>query len=262
MWRRGNRSAVPLFFWSRRSPTAPTGAESEGQMSQVRPDPAPKPDQIRTLRDLAAGFVRAIDRTALEFEAVATSELTERVACLVTLHEMEATSAELTKTPTKLLRDRLNLLRQVGRAEQEVDYSTRRSTNGELRKRIEYLRQVAAAEAADADYKTITDEVLTDINNATANELKARRRAKKAKAKAEAKADPRFLRTVEADPVFGLSSTRKRRASAKSTPRDPADCPDSGRGRWEDKNGCPSRDDTCARPTHENSTDASGINGL
>lgn len=171
-------------------------------MSHVRPGPAPKPDHIRTLRDLAAGFVRAIDRTALEFEAVATSELTERVACLVTLHEMEATNAEVTKTPTKLLRERLNLLRQVGRAEQEVDYSTRRSTNGELRKRIEYLRQVAAAEAAGADYKTITDEVLTDINNATANELKARRSAEKAKAKAEAKTDPRFLRTVEADPRF------------------------------------------------------------
>ena len=109
----------PYLFWSRRSKTAPTGAESEGQMSHVRPGPAPKPDHIRTLRDLAAGFVRAIDRTALEFEAVATSELTERVACLVTLHEMEATNAELTKTPTKLLRERLNLLRQVGRAEQK-----------------------------------------------------------------------------------------------------------------------------------------------
>ena len=171
-------------------------------MSHTRPDPAPKPDHIRSLRDLAANFVRAIDRTALEFEAVATTELTERVACLVTLHEIETTNAELTKTPTKLLRERLNLLRQVGRAEQEVDYSTRQSTNGELRKRIEYLRQVAAAEAADADYKTIADEVLTDINNATANELKARRRAEKAKAKAETKADPRFLRTVEADPRF------------------------------------------------------------
>ena len=44
--------------------------------------------------------------------------------------------------------------------------------------------------------------MLTDINNATANELKARRRAEKATAKAEAKADPRFLRTVEADPRF------------------------------------------------------------
>jgi hypothetical protein len=171
-------------------------------MSQTRPDPAQKPDHIRTLRDLAAGFVRAIDRTALEFEAVANTELTERVACLVTLHEMEATNAELTNTPTKLLRERLNLLRQVGRAEQEVNYSTRGSTNGELRKRIEYLRQVVAAKAADADYKTITDKVLTDINNATANELKVRRRAEKAKAKAEANADPRFLRAVEADPRF------------------------------------------------------------
>jgi hypothetical protein len=171
-------------------------------MSHTRLDPAPKPDHIRSLRDLAANFARAIDRTALEFEAVATTELTERVACLVTLHDMQATNAELTKAPTKLLRERLNLLRQVGRAEQEVDYSTRQSTNGELRKRIEYLRQVAAAEAANADYKTIADEVLTDINNATANELKARRRAEKAKAKAEATADPRFLRTVEADPRF------------------------------------------------------------
>ena len=171
-------------------------------MSHIRPNLAPKPDHIRTLRDLAAAFVRAIDRTALEFEAVATSELTERVACLVTLHEMEATDAELTKTPTKLLRERLNLLRQVGRAEQEVDYSTRPSTNGELRKRIEYLRQVAAAEAADANYKTIADEVLIDINNATANELRARRRAEKATAKATVKADPRLLRAVEADPLF------------------------------------------------------------
>lgn len=174
-------------------------------MSHKRPDPAPKPDHIRSLRDLAANFVRAIDRTALEFEAVATTELTERVACLVTLQEMEATNAERTKTPTKILRERLNLLRQVGRAEQEVDYSTRQSTNGELRKRIEYLRQVAAAEVTPADYKTIADEALIDINNATANELKARRRAERGKAKAEAKGSPPFLRTVEADPRFRLS---------------------------------------------------------
>jgi hypothetical protein len=145
--RRGTGSDAPFsFIWSVAPQPGPHGGRKSGDpMSHTRPDPAPKPDHIRSLRDLAANFVRAIDRTALEFEAVATTELTERVACLVTLHEIETTNAELTKTPTKLLRERLNLLRQVGRAEQEVDYSTRQSTNGELRKRIEYLRQADRA---------------------------------------------------------------------------------------------------------------------
>jgi len=61
-------------------------------MSHKRPDPAPKPDHIRSLRDLAANFVRAIDRTALEFEGTATAELTERVACLVALHDLEGSA--------------------------------------------------------------------------------------------------------------------------------------------------------------------------
>ena len=48
-------------------------------MTKSKADPAPKPDHIRSLRDLAANFVRAIDGTALEYESVATADLTERV---------------------------------------------------------------------------------------------------------------------------------------------------------------------------------------
>jgi hypothetical protein len=55
-------------------------------MRSKNADPAPKPDHIREF--LAASFVRAIDRTALEYEGVATADLAERVACLVALHEL------------------------------------------------------------------------------------------------------------------------------------------------------------------------------
>src|SRR5208282_191878 len=88
-------------------------------------DPSPKPDHIRSLRDLAANFVRAIDRTALEFESVSTTDLTDRVGCLVALHELETTEPEKSKVPTEQLRSRLSLIRQVARAEHDIPYSER-----------------------------------------------------------------------------------------------------------------------------------------
>jgi len=155
-------------------------------------DPAPKPDHIRALRDLAANFVRAIDRTALEYEGVATADLAERVACLVALHELETTEAELTKTPTKTLRERLSLLRQVGRAEQDCnDYQARSMTNGELKKRIEYRRLFTAAEA---EFDNLSDERLAEVSREVASTIATRKREAKAAEKAEARA--RSLRVV------------------------------------------------------------------
>lgn len=199
MRRRGNRSVVPLSFLVPSLHDSPHGGrKSVDPMSHTRPDPAPKPDHIRTLRDLAAGFVRAIDRTALDFEAVATSELTERVACLVALHELEMTDAELTKTPTATLRQRLNLLRQVERANSDgdIDYETRRMTNGELKKRIEYLRQFVEVKGTD-DLEGFTDEALTAINAQSADIIKARKWKAKAEAKAAEARTP--FRVVEND---------------------------------------------------------------
>ncbi len=153
-------------------------------------DPAPKPDHIRALRDLAANFVRAIDRTALEYEGVATADLAERVACLVALHEWETTEAELTKTPTKTLRERLSLLRQVGRAEHDC-YQARFMTNGELKKRIEYLRLFTAAEA---EFDNLSDERLAEVSREVASIIATRKREAKVAEKAEARA--RSLRVV------------------------------------------------------------------
>jgi hypothetical protein len=153
-------------------------------------DPAPKPDHIRALRDLAANFVRAIDRTALEYEGVATADLAERMACLAALHELETTEAELTKTPTKNLRERLSLLRQVGRAEHDC-YQARFMTNGELKKRIEYLRLFTAAEA---EFDNLSDERLAEVSREVASTIATRKREAKAAEKAEARA--RSLRVV------------------------------------------------------------------
>ncbi len=142
------------------------------------------------MRDSAANFVRAIDRTALEYEGVATADLAERVACLVALHELETTEAELTKTPTKTLRERLSLLRQVGRAEHDC-YQARFMTNGELKKRIEYLRLFTAAEA---EFDNLSDERLAEVSREVASTIATRKREAKAAEKAEARA--RSLRVV------------------------------------------------------------------
>jgi hypothetical protein len=112
----------------------------EVTMSKRKEVPEPKPDHIRSLRDLAANFVRAIDRTALEYEGTATAELTERVACLVKLDQVQTTDPELAKTPTADLRQRVSLLRQVAQASADSDWETRQMTNGELKKRIEHIR--------------------------------------------------------------------------------------------------------------------------
>lgn len=123
-------------------------------------------DQIKTLRDLAANFVRAIDRTALDYESTPTDELKDRVACLVALHEMEKTEAELLKMPTETLRKRLNLLRQVAKAEQGNGYSVWSLSNGELKKRIEYLRLFTVV---DREYDSLSDETLVSIRDKAAN---------------------------------------------------------------------------------------------
>ncbi len=144
---------------------------------EPKADPSPKPDVIRGLRDLAANFVRAIDRTALEFESGSTSDLTDRVACLVALHDLEQTEAEKSKLPTDTLRSRLNLIRQVARAEHELPYSERDYSNGELKKRIEYFRQLAAVVAEPETISELPDEALEAINALTGKAIKARERA-------------------------------------------------------------------------------------
>ena len=165
-------------------------------MAKAKADPAPKPDHIRSLRDLAANFVRAIDRTALEYEGAATSDLTERVACLVALHELANTEAELAKTPNATLRQRLSLLRQVARANPSADWEVRGMTNGELKKRVEYLERLTAAEtaAAKADFDNLPDEILAAIHSEAAEIIRERARIAKAQAKAKAQNDARVAR--------------------------------------------------------------------
>jgi len=150
-------------------------------------------DQIKTLRDLAANFVRAIDRTALDYESTPTDELKDRVACLVALHEMEKTEAELLKTPTEILRKRLNLLRQVAKAEQGNRYSVWSLSNGELKKRIEYLRLFTVV---DREYDSLSDETLVSIRDEAANILRARNQLAKAQAKAQAASEARMARVA------------------------------------------------------------------
>jgi hypothetical protein len=172
-------------------------------MTKSKADPAPKPDHIRSLRDLAANFVRAIDGTALEYESVATADLTERVACLVALHDMEKTEAELSKTPNADLRQRLNLLRQVSRTAQDCnDWSARHMSNGELKKRIEYYRLFIAA---DADFDALTDERLEEVHRKSGDIIRDRARAAKFRAKADAKAEAlrTRLQVVEEEPDIG-----------------------------------------------------------
>jgi hypothetical protein len=159
------------------------------------------------MRDLAANFVRAIDRTALDYEGVATAELADRTACLVALHEMEGTEAELAKTPTADLRQRLNLIRQVVRASQDLDWEVRRFTNGELKKRIEYVRLFTAAET---DFGNLSDERLNQIDRNVRNILRDREREAKAEAKAQARVAKLYRPPVPTvvydeadDPVIG-----------------------------------------------------------
>ena len=169
-------------------------------MSHTRPDPTPKPDHIRSLRDLAANFVRAIDRTALEFEGTATAELTERVACLVALHELDG--SELARMTTKDLRSRVAALQQVRRImnDYQIEYEVRHMTNGELRKRIEYLRQFNEVKNLDdlSDLEKLPDDVLTAVSEQVSSVLRQRKAKAKAEAKAQAKATPaRFPALVQ-----------------------------------------------------------------
>jgi hypothetical protein len=150
-----------------------------------KPVPAPKPDHIRVLRDLAANFVRSIDRSALEFEGTPTADLTERVACLVALQELEETAPELTKIATKELRSRLSLLQQVRRV--RADHTTSGYlSNVELKKRIEYLRQFNEVKNAD-DMSGFSDEALEALNSKSADIIRARRTQAKADARNVAK---------------------------------------------------------------------------
>lgn len=167
-----------------------------------RPDPAPKPDHIRSLRDLAANFVRAIDRTALTYEDTATADLSERVASLVALHDFEQNYPDLAKTPTGDLRSRVSLLRQLEAKYRQgnLGYDDCNMTNGELRKRIEYLRQFAEVKGSD-DITGFTDEALETIKEQSTYLLKERTRKRereereaRRKARAEAARDTRFIR--------------------------------------------------------------------
>lgn len=162
-----------------------------------RTDPAPKPDHIRSLRDLAANFVRAIDRTALTYEDTATADLSERVASLVALHDFERDYPDLAKVPTGDLRSRINLLRQLEAKYRNNDfgYDDCNMTNGELRKRIEYLHQFAEIKGSD-DITGFTDEALETLKEQSTYILKEREREAKRKARAEAKAT-RLIREAE-----------------------------------------------------------------
>jgi hypothetical protein len=167
----------------------------------TKTDPALKPDHIRSLRDLAANFVRAIDRTALEFEGAATAELTERVACLVALHEMDR--AELATMTTKDLRSRVVAIQQVRKlhGDYNVGYELRNMTNGELKKRIVYLRQFNEVKDAD-DISSLNDEAVDALHVQTGEIIRARKAKAKAEAKAKAKvaafpAAPRYPVAVE-----------------------------------------------------------------
>jgi len=175
--------------------------EVEPNMKKTKADPAPKPDHIRSLRDLAANFVRAIDATSLEFEAVATVDLTERVACLTALHEMPET-AEWMKMETKQLRSRLTLFRQVRAMESDFAfYRTRDMTNGELKKRVEYLRLLTVA---NADVSKVSNETLTDLAEEAKGIVKKRER----EAAAEARRIVRVVDMGERARALSASHTR------------------------------------------------------
>ena len=164
-------------------------------MKHTKADPTPKPDHIRSLRDLAANFVRAIDTTSLEFETVATTDLTERVACLTALHEMEGT--DLAKMATKDLRSRVVALQQA-RKHQDNNWELRSMSNGELKKRIDYLRQFNEVKNLDnlEGLDQLADDVLVTVSDTVEKILRVRR---KAKAKAEAEARQARVRALSAD---------------------------------------------------------------
>ncbi len=161
--------------------------------NEPKADPSPKPDHIRALRDLAANFVRAIDRTALEFESVSTSDLSDRVASLVALHELETTEAEKSTLPTEQLRSRVSLIRQVVKGSHDLPYGIRDMSNGELKKRIAYLQQYTEAIKSEKTVlgwlTDLDDELLNDIDAEARAILKARKREARNAAKVTALRD-------------------------------------------------------------------------
>ena len=170
-------------------------------MKKNQADPAPKPDHIRALRDLAANFVRAIDATALEFEAVATADLVERVACLTAINAMPEAEKWMAME-TKQLRSRLTLFRQVRAMEGDYTfYQTRNMTNGELKKRVEYLRLLTVA---NADVSKVSNETLTDMAEEAKGIVKKRER----EAAAEARRIVRVVDMGERARALSASHTR------------------------------------------------------
>jgi hypothetical protein len=157
-----------------------------------------KPDPIRKLRDLAANFARAIDRTALDYEDVVTADLTERVACRFALDNFDQANPELVETPSAELRQRLNLLRQVVKANQDADWNVTQLSNHALKKRVELLPRVTATEAAIKEAKEKSAEDLASLDD-DALELLAKRvaQADKARKRAKKKATPQVFRAVE-----------------------------------------------------------------
>jgi hypothetical protein len=71
---------------------------------------------IRTIRDLAANFVRAIDQTAFDTEATDTDDLASRCAALMGLHKFNSENPELAKLSNEELGERVRLIGQVRRA--------------------------------------------------------------------------------------------------------------------------------------------------
>jgi hypothetical protein len=73
-------------------------------------------------------------------------------------------------------------------------------TNGELRKRIEYLRQFNEVKNLDdlSDLEKLPDDVLTAVSEQVSSVLRQRKAKAKAEAKAQAKATPaRFPALVQ-----------------------------------------------------------------
>ena len=152
-------------------------------MTKTKTESQTKPEYLKALRDAAAVFVHAIDRTQFEYGDAATSELKERAECLIALNDLEKTEPEMVKTPTEVLRKRVNLLGQVNKAQHAADYGIRELSNHALEKRIGLLTL-----AARLEFGNFTDEQLDELGAEIANNMRTRNRLAAAQAKAEARA--------------------------------------------------------------------------
>jgi hypothetical protein len=108
---------------------------------------------VRNLRDVCANFVRAIDATALDYEATGDADLFDRAAALLRIHEIEKERPELAIVPTEELSERVRLIRQIEKI--GIGMSVK-----DMRARIRLCKILSGAES---EYANASQETLEAV---------------------------------------------------------------------------------------------------